>query len=217
MKHTSRRAWLRHVGAVAAVGVLPWPAGCDRGASTSGQGGSSPNQSFKSIDISGADFAKGLTLNLPDADGRARTLDEFTGKVVVVFFGYTQCPDVCPTTMAEIAEIRRQLGAQGQALQGIFVTVDPERDTPEVLKAYAASFGPDIVALRGTLEQTKAVAQSFKVHFSKGKGSTPETYPVDHTAASFVFDKQGRLRLFSRFGMKAEDFASDLRQLLQGS
>ena len=118
----------------------------------------------------------------------------------MVFFGYTQCPDVCPTTMAELAQIKQALGADGERVQGVFVTVDPERDKPEVLKAYSASFDPSFVALRGSPEQTAAAAREFKVFYAKVPGKTAGSYTVDHTAGSYVFDTKGKLRLFERYG-----------------
>ncbi|MBL0090258.1 MAG: SCO family protein [Ideonella sp.] len=168
--------------------------------------------SFKGVDITGAEYAR--TLSLTDGDGKPRTLAEFKGKVVLVFFGYTQCPDVCPTTMAELAEVKRGLGADGARVQGIFVSVDPERDTGELLKAYVANFGPDIIGLRGTPEQTKEAAREFKVFYSKVPGKTETSYTVDHTAGSYVFDAKGRVRLFTRYGSGAKALADDLKILL---
>jgi protein SCO1/2 len=167
---------------------------------------------FKAIDITGADYARGFAL--PDASGQARTLADFKGKVVVVFFGYTQCPDVCPTTMAELAEVKRALGPDGERVQGVFVTIDPERDTPELLKAYVAGFGPDFVALRGSPEQLKALAKDFKVFYAKVPGKAEGSYTMDHTAGSYVFDTQGRVRLFTRYGTGAKALADDLKLLL---
>jgi protein SCO1/2 len=167
---------------------------------------------FKSIDITGADYAR--ELNLPDAEGRPRTLADFKGKVTVAFFGFTHCPDVCPTTMVELAAVKKALGADGARIQPIFVTVDPERDTAEVLKAYVGNFGPDFVALRGTPEQTQAAARQFKVFYAKVPGKTPDSYTMDHTAGSYVFDPQGRVRLFTRYGMGAEALQADLKRLL---
>jgi protein SCO1/2 len=123
--------------------------------------------------------------------------------VVVVFFGFTQCPDVCPTALAELAEVKRMLGKDGDKLQGIFVTVDPERDTPEVLKAYMANFDPSFLALRGTPEQLAAMAKDFKVYYKKVDGKTPTSYTMDHSAGSFVYDTQGRMRLYTRYGSGA--------------
>jgi len=170
---------------------------------------------FKGIDITGAEYARQLAL--PDASGKPRTLADFKGKVVVVFFGFTQCPDVCPTALAEIAEVKQKLGADGAKVQSVFVTVDPERDTPEVVGAYVAAFGRDFVALRGTLEQTQATAKEFKVFFAKVPGKTEGSYTMDHTAGSFVFDPQGRVRLFVRNGGGAEAMFSDVKLLLAGA
>ncbi len=167
---------------------------------------------FAAVDLTGADYAKGFSL--PDANGQVRSLQDFRGKAVVVFFGYTQCPDVCPTTLAEIAQAKKLLGPDGDRVQGIFITVDPERDTPEVLKAYMASFGPDFVALRGSPEQTAAVARDFKVFYKKVEGQTASSYTLDHSAASFVYDPQGRLRLYTRYGTGPQALAGDLKQLL---
>ena len=179
---------------------------CDR----PNTGSSKP--AFKAVDITGADYAR--TLSLPDADGKTRTLADFKGKVTVVFFGYTQCPDVCPTTMAELAEVKKSLGKDGERVQGVFVTIDPERDTPQLLKNYITAFDPSFVALRGSEEQTKAVAKEFKVFYAKVEGRTPGSYTMDHTAGSFIYDTQGRLRLFTRYGGGAQALASDLRALL---
>jgi protein SCO1/2 len=168
---------------------------------------------FKAVDITGADYAKDFAL--PDTDGKLRTLKDFQGKAVVVFFGYTQCPDVCPTTMQEIAEAKKLLGPDGARVQGVFITVDPERDKPELLKAYVANFGPDMVALRGNAEQTAAVAKDYKVYYKRVEGKTPGSYFMEHTAASYVYDPQGRLRLYSRYGSGAQALADDLRLLLK--
>jgi protein SCO1/2 len=174
-----------------------------------------PKAAFKAIDITGAEYAR--RLDLPDTGGKPRTLADFKGKVVIVFFGYTQCPDVCPATLAEIAEARTKLGADGTKVQPVFVTVDPERDTAQVASAYAASFGPDVVALRGSLEQTKAAAKEFKVFFAKVPGRTPDSYTIDHTAGAYVFDPGGKVRLFSRYGSGAEALAHDVKLLLAGA
>ena len=168
--------------------------------------------SFKGIDITGADYARELTLL--DPDGRTRSLSEFQGRVVVVFFGFTQCPDVCPTTLVELAAVRQQLGARAERLQGIFVTVDPERDTPELLKAYVANFDPSFVALRGTPEQTLAAAKHFKVFYAKVPGKTDTSDTIDHTAGAYVFDTRGRVRLFTRHGTGAQALLHDVEILL---
>jgi protein SCO1/2 len=169
-------------------------------------------QAFKGIDLTGAEYAR--SLNLTDQDGRARSLADFKGKVVVVFFGYTQCPDVCPTTMAEVAEVKRALGPDGERVQGVFVTVDPERDTAALLKAYLGSFDPSFVGLRGSEEQTRAAAKEFKVFYAKVPGKTPDTYTMDHTAASFIFDTEGRVRVYVRYGAGAQPLVDDIKLLL---
>ncbi len=167
---------------------------------------------FQGVDLTGAEYARDL--QLPDHNGQARSLKDFAGKVVVVFFGYTQCPDVCPTSMSELAEVKRALGADGDKLQGIFVTVDPERDTPEMLKAYMASFDPGFLALRGTPEQLAAVAKDFKIYYKRVDGQTPTSYTMDHSAGSYVYDTAGRLRVYHRYGSGAQSLAADVRALL---
>jgi protein SCO1/2 len=168
---------------------------------------------FKSIDITGADYAKGFTL--ADHNGAQRTLADFKGKVVVVFFGFTQCPDVCPTALADLAEVKRLLGPQGDKLQGLFVSVDPERDTPEVLKAYMTNFDPGFLALRPTAEQLPEVAKAFKIFYKKVEGPTPTSYTMEHSAGSYVFDPQGRVRLYTRQAVGAQGLAEDLALLLK--
>ena len=176
---------------------------------------SADKPAFKGIDITGATYAR--ELNLPDSSGKPRSLADFKGKVMVVFFGFAQCPDVCPTTLAEIAETKRKLGADGSKVQGVFVTLDPERDTPQVLAAYIANFGPDFVGLRGTPEQTTAAAKEFKVYFAKVPGKTEGSYTIDHTAGAFVFDPQGKVRLFLRYGAGVEAMQGDVKALLAGA
>lgn len=200
-----QRRMLLHATLFSAVLAL---AGCDK----LGFSGASSKPSFKGVDITGADYARTLSMN--DQEGRPRTLGDFKGKVLVVFFGYTQCPDVCPTTLAELVQVKKALGPDGERVQGIFVTVDPERDTTELLKAYMANFDPSFVALRGTHDQTVAAAKEFKVFFAKVSGKTPETYTMDHTAASYLFDAQGRVRIFSRYGSGVQALTDDLKTLL---
>lgn len=168
--------------------------------------------SFNAVDITGADYARDFSLK--DADGKVRTMADFKGKVVVLFFGYAQCPDVCPTTMTEMAQVKQQLGKDGDKLQVLFVTVDPARDTPEVLKAYMGAFDPTFVALIPTPDELTATAKDFKVYFKKVDGKTPTSYSMDHSAASFVYDPQGRLRLYARYGAGVPSMLSDLKALL---
>ena len=168
---------------------------------------------FKSIDITGADYVKGFAL--ADHNGVQRSLADFKGKAVVVFFGFTQCPDVCPTALADLAEVKRLLGPQGDKLQGIFVSVDPERDTPEVLKAYMANFDPGFLALRPSMDQLPDVAKGFKVFYKKVEGPTPTSYTIEHSAGSYVFDPQGRVRLYTRQAVGAQGLADDIALLLK--
>lgn len=170
---------------------------------------------FKSIDLTGADYAQGFSLT--DQDGQVRTLKDFAGKIVVVFFGFTQCPDVCPTSLTELAQVKKLLGPDGDKLQAIFITVDPERDTPELLKAYMGNFDPSFLALRPTLAQLPEVAKDFKIYYKKVEGKTPSSYTMDHSAGSYVFDGKGRVRLYTRYGSGAESLASDIRLLLKNS
>ena len=171
-----------------------------------------PKEAFKSIDITGANYARDF--ELPDTEGKLRRLADFKGKVVVLFFGYTQCPDVCPTTLQELTQARQLMGPLGDRVQGIFVTIDPERDTPEMLRNYMQSFDPGYVALVPNAQQLEQAAKDFKVYYKKAAGKTPTSYTMEHTAASFIFDPQGRVRLFTRYGLGAQALADDLKLLL---
>ena len=195
-------SWLRRVGALTLVASLLGLSAC-----------SEPKPSFKGVDITGADYAK--ELNLPDQNGQVRKIKDFSGKLVVVFFGYTQCPDVCPTTMQELAEVKRLLGPDGENLQAVFVTVDPERDTTELLKAYVENFDASFVALRPTQEQLPVIAKEFKIYFKRVEGKTPTSYTMDHSAGSYTFDAQGKVRLFNRYGTGAQALADDFKLLLK--
>jgi protein SCO1/2 len=168
---------------------------------------------FTAIDITGADYAKDFALT--DHNGQARTLKDFQGKVVMMFFGYTQCPDVCPTSMSEMAQIKQLLGKDGERLQALFVTIDPERDKPEMLKEYMAAFDPTFLALIPSPDKLAALAKDYKVYYKKVEGPTPTSYTMDHTAGSYVYDTKGKLRLFTRYGTKPELTAADLRILFQ--
>jgi protein SCO1 len=176
---------------------------------------SEKKQSFAAIDVTGADYARDFSLT--DHNGQTRALKDFSGKVVVLFFGYTQCPDVCPTSMAELAEVKRLLGKDGDRLQGLFITVDPQRDTPEVLKAYMTNFDPSFLALYTTPDKLSAVAKDYKVYFKKVEGSTPTSYTMDHSAGSYVYDTQGKLRLYTRYGTGAAPLLADIKLLLQSA
>ena len=170
---------------------------------------------FKAIDITGADYAQGFQLT--DFNGQPRSLAAYKGKVVVVFFGFTQCPDVCPTTMNEMAQVKKLLGTDGDKLQVVFISIDPERDTPEVLKAYMGSFDPSFAGLyAASPDALAALAKDFKIYYKKVDGKTPTSYSMDHTAASYVYDPQGRLRLYARYGIGPQAMADDIRLLLKG-
>ncbi len=194
--------WFRFIGALALAVSLMVLSAC-----------SEPKPAFKGVDITGADYAK--ELNLTDQNGQVRKLKDFSGKLVVVFFGYTQCPDVCPTTMQELAEVKRLLGPDGDKLQAVFVTVDPERDTTELLKAYVENFDASFVALRPTQEQLPVIAKEFKIYFKRVEGKTPTSYTMDHSAGSYTFDAQGKVRLFNRYGAGAQALADDFKLLLK--
>jgi protein SCO1/2 len=174
-----------------------------------GCSGSGP--SFKNTDITGAEYGKDFTLT--DQSGKTRTLADFRGKVVVMFFGYTRCPDVCPTTLADLKAAREQLGEDGKRVQVLFVTVDPERDTRQLLASYMSAFDTSFLGLYGDAAATAKVAKEFRVFYQKAPGKTPDSYTVDHTAGSYVFDTQGRLRLLVRQG-NVPNLVADLKTLL---
>ena len=167
---------------------------------------------FKSVDITGADYAS--QLDLPDASGQMRHLSDFKGKVVAVFFGYTQCPDVCPTTLAELAEVKHALGAAGSRLQVLFVSLDPERDTPDVLKAYVTSFDPRFLGLSGTPEQIKQAANSFKAFYAKSAVANG-TYSMDHTASFYLIDPKGESRVLLNNNAGAKAIVHDVGLVLR--
>lgn len=168
---------------------------------------------FRSTDITGADFGKELALT--GHDGKPRSLADFRGKVVVLFFGYTHCPDVCPTTLADMAAVMKQLGSDAARVQVLFVTLDPERDTPAVLANYAPAFDAGFLGLYGDAAATQRAAKEFKIFYEKRPGGAPGSYTLDHSGQSYVFDTQGRLRLFVRHDRIAQDLAEDLRALLR--
>lgn len=187
---------------------------CALGAAVvSGCGPKAP--AFTNLDITG-NTQFGHDFSLPDSGGHIRTLADYKGKVVVMVFGYTHCPDVCPTTLAELAQARQQLGPDdAKRIQVLFVTVDPERDTPSLMAQYVAAFDPSFVALRPADDaQLKQVTKDFRVYYAKVPGTTPDNYTMDHTAASYVFDTTGKLRLFARDGQGVTPWVHDLKLLL---
>ena len=175
----------------------------------------SPKQEFKNIDITGS-TAFGKDFSLIDPEGKVRTLADFKGKVVVMFFGYTQCPDICPTTLTEMQQVMTLLGPQSDKVQVLFVTVDPERDTAVILKQYVPSFDPRFLGLRPADEAAlEKVAKDFKIYYKKVPGTSPGSYTMDHTAGSYAFDPQGRLRLYIKHAQGPETLAHDLKELLK--
>lgn len=195
----SRRQVLWATGAAITLSALAL-AGCDR----------KPVVTYHGIDLTGATYA--TDFRLTDPDGKERTLVDFRGKAVLIFFGFTQCPDVCPTALARAAEVKRLLGTDGDRFQTLFITVDPERDTPEVLKAYTSAFDPSFVGLYGDAQRTAETAKDFKVYYKKVP--TGASYTMDHTSLSYVYDAQGKLRLALRHEQPAQDYADDIRKLL---
>lgn len=168
---------------------------------------------FTNTDVTGLGYARDFKLT--DHTGKVRTLADFKGKAVLVFFGFTQCPDVCPTTMAEMADVMRQLGPQADRLQVLFVTLDPERDTQKLLAQYVPAFDSRFLGLYGDMAATAAVAKEFKIFYQKVPGKQPGSYTIDHTSGSYVFDPQGRVRLFVRHGQGAAPIVADIKLLLK--
>ena len=167
-------------------------------------------QDVHGIDLTGASFGDGFRLK--DADGKVRTLEDFKGKVLLMFFGFTQCPDVCPTALVNAAEIKSLLGADGENLQVVFITVDPERDTPEVLREYAQAFDPSFIGLYGSAEETAEVAKAYRVYYAKVP--TGNSYTMEHTALTYVFDREGTLRMALRHEQTPEQSAEDIRKVM---
>jgi len=168
---------------------------------------------FQASDITGSSFGREIALT--DHAGKARTLADFRGKAVVVFFGFTQCPDVCPTTLAMLADVMKRLGPEADRVQVLFVTVDPERDTAELLSKYVPAFDPRFLGLRGDADATARTAKEFKVIFQKQPGTTPGSYSMDHSAGLYVFDPRGQIRLYVGHSQGADVIAHDLRELLK--
>ncbi len=194
---------MKNLFALCALALTFMLSGCDKPA---------PPPSFSSVDITGAEYARDFALT--DHTGKPRTLADFKGKVVFLFFGFTQCPDVCPTTMSEMAAVLKLLGPQADKVQVLFVTVDPERDTQELLSQYVPAFHPSFIGLYGDAAATAKVAKEFKVFYAKSAGTTPDAYSVDHTAGSYVFDQKGKIRLFVRHGNGPAPIAQDIKLLL---
>lgn len=205
LRCAARRQPTRAVVVLLSLFLLATLAACGR------EGG----PSFRTSDITGSSV--GGNIALTDQTGKARTLADFRGKAVVVFFGYTQCPDVCPTTLATLAEAMKQLGPDADRVQVLFVTIDPERDTQELLANYVPAFDKRFLGLRGDAAATDRVAKDFKIIYQKNPGVTPGSYSMDHSAGVYIFDPQGRIRLYASHGQAPEVFAHDLRELLRTS
>jgi len=171
-----------------------------------------PKTVFANTDITGLDYGKDFSLT--DHTGKPRTIADFRGKLVFVFFGYTHCPDICPTTLSDMAGIMKSLGSDADKLQVLFITLDPERDTPEVMAGYVPAFHPGFLGLYGDRLATEKVARDFKIFQQRVPGPDGKSYTIDHTAASYVFDTQGRLRLFVRHGQNGAPLLNDLKLLL---
>lgn len=171
---------------------------------------------FSAIDITGIQ-GYGSDLQLTDHNGQRRSLVDFRGKVVALFFGFTHCPDVCPTTLSDLREVMGKLGGEASRVQVLFVTVDPKRDTQELLAKYVPAFHPSFLGLRGDAAATERVTRDFKIFTREQPGKTPESYSVDHTAGMLVFDPKGRLRLFVNYGLAPELMAKDFKLLLRES
>ena len=177
-----------------------------------GCGGQDVKPVFKLTDVTGASFGK--TLELTDHNGKPRTLADFKGKVVTLFFGFTHCPDVCPTTLNEMAMVMKELGADAARVQVLFVSVDPERDTADVLKNYVPVFNPAFLGLTGSADEVARAAKEFKIFYQKQK-LQGGAYTMDHSAGTYILDPEGRLRLFAQYGAGAPSLLHDIRQLLK--
>ena len=193
----SRRTWLFTLAAAAGAACLT---GCE------------PRLHFQNTDITGATY--GRALSLTDHTGQRRTLEDFRGKLVVLFFGYTQCPDVCPTTLVEMREVMALLGPDADRVQVLFVSIDPARDTQALLAQYVPAFDARFLGLRGTDAETAEVAREFKIYYKKVDGSDPAHYTMDHSAGLYILDATGRMRLFVRYGQQPGPIAADLKTLL---
>ena len=207
----SKRIWLQNATKLIAILAIITPTTAIFTACTE------KKLEFKSVDITGADYAKDFSADgtMLDHNGTPRSIKDFAGKIVVVFFGFVQCPDVCPTTMAELAEVKKLLGKDSDKLQALLITIDPERDTLPVLKGYMVNFDPTFLALRTTPEKLAIVAKDFKTYYKKVPGRTDTSYSMDHSAGSFVYDTTGKVRLYTRYGSGPEALASDIKVLLK--
>ncbi len=196
----SRRQWLRQGGALAVLASAGGLAACQKA-----------EPSFHATDVTTTDIGAGWTM--PDLEGRERSIGDFSGKVVAVFFGFVHCPDICPTTMAELSHVKENLGDEGNRFQTLFVTVDPERDTPEIMRAYLDAFDDTAIGLRGDVDQLAAMAKAFKVFYAKVPQSEGN-YTMDHSSGLYLFGPDGRIRLYASYGQPVDELTSDVRRLL---
>ena len=171
-----------------------------------------PQEEFQSTDVAGANFAKDFQLT--DHQGKPRTLADFKGKVVILFFGYIHCPDICPTTLTEFAAVMEHLGPDADKVQVLFVTLDPERDTPEILAKFVPAFHPKFVGLRGTPQEIAKIAQEYKLLYAKQAGKTSSDYTLDHSSGTYIYDQQGKLRLYASYDMGVDALVADIKSLL---
>lgn len=175
-------------------------------------GSSQPKLHFVGTDMADVDFSQ--SFHLIDHTGKARTLDDFKGKAVVLFFGYTHCPDVCPTTMSDLKNTMKLLGKQADEVQVLFITLDPERDTQGILAKFVPSFNPTFLGLRGDEKQTAETVANFKIYAKKVQSEGKSDYTLDHSAGMYVYDKLGKIRIYINYGEKSAEIASDIKQIL---
>jgi protein SCO1/2 len=189
-------------------------AGCQEksAAPASQAAASAPAPAFVNTDVTGLGYAHDFALK--DFNGKPRTMADFKGKAVVIFFGYTQCPDICPTTMHDLGEVMKQLGPSADKVQVLFITVDPERDTTQLLAQYVPAFDKRFLGLSGTLPETEQVAKDFHVFYQKVPGKTKDSYSVDHTAGLYIYDPEGRIRVFAGNAAPMDSIVHDLKILL---
>ena len=171
-----------------------------------------PAPAFTNTDVTGLGYARDFALK--DFNGKPRSMADFKGKAVVIFFGYTQCPDICPTTMHDLGEVMKQLGPSADKVQVLFITVDPERDTAQLLSQYVPAFDKRFLGLTGTLPEIDKTAKDFHVYYQKVEGKTKDSYSMDHTAGLYIYDPEGRIRVFAGNTAPMDSIVHDLKILL---
>ena len=168
---------------------------------------------FLSTNITNASFGKDFKLS--DHNGDIRSLADFRGKVIVLFFGYTNCPDICPSIMGKLAGTIKNLGNDSKQVQVLFISVDPEHDTPALLKQYVSTFNPTFLGLSGDLQTTRNIAKEFKITFQKQTGTTQDSYIMEHSTGAYIFDQKGKLRLYVNSGTNIDIISHDISELLR--